>query len=91
MYIPNIASTIKEMTVNELRDFVFEKYYKKFARENSYYSMTHQKKKNEIELKENIPDPCNAKKHQSILRKKNKISKKKSKNIQNFIQGYKAG
>ena len=41
MYIPNIASTIKEMTVNELRDFVFEKYYKKFARENSYYSMTH--------------------------------------------------
>ena len=41
MYIPNIASTIKEMTVNELRDFVFEKYYKKLARENSYYSMTH--------------------------------------------------
>ena len=34
------------------------------------------RKKNEIELKENIPDPCNAKKHQSILRKKNKISKK---------------
>ena len=36
MYIPNIASAIRMMTVNELRDFIFE---------NSYYSMKHQKKK----------------------------------------------
>ena len=34
------------MTVNEHRDFIFESYYKRigFARENSYYSMKHQKK-----------------------------------------------
>ena len=34
------------MTVNELRDFIFENYYKQiaFSKENSYYSLKHQKK-----------------------------------------------
>ena len=34
------------MTVNELRNFVFENYYKRigFARENSFYSIIHQKR-----------------------------------------------
>ena len=55
------------MTVNELRDFIFKNYYKRigFARENSYYSMKHQKEK-VLQLfvtnfNEKIPDPSNAK------------------------------
>ena len=36
MYILNIR--IKKMSVNEIRDFIFENYYKqlKFSKENSY-------------------------------------------------------
>ena len=47
MYILNTASTIKKMTVNELRDFTLESYYKRigFAEESSYYSMKRLKKK----------------------------------------------
>ena len=47
MYIPNIVSTIKKISVNEVRDFIFKNYYKRigFSKENSYYSMKHQKKK----------------------------------------------
>ena len=39
MYILNIASAIKKMSVSELRDFAFEKYYKQigFIKERSYY------------------------------------------------------
>ena len=41
MYILNIAKAIKKMSVNEIRDFIFENYYKliAFSIENSYYSM----------------------------------------------------
>ena len=41
MNILNIASTIKKMSVNEIRDFIFEDYYRQigFSKENSYYSM----------------------------------------------------
>ena len=41
MYIQNIARAIKKMTVNEIRDFLFENYYKQigFSEENSYYSL----------------------------------------------------
>ena len=31
MYILNIASTIKKMSVNELRYFIFENYYKQIV------------------------------------------------------------
>ena len=68
MYILNIASLLKKMTVNELRDFVFENYYRQigFSKENSYYLMKHQKKKKDLQLfvtklTEEIPDPTNAK------------------------------
>ena len=46
MYVLNISSTIKKMTVNQLRDFIFEKYYKRIGlvKENSYYSMKRLKK-----------------------------------------------
>ena len=35
------------MLINEIRDFIFENYYKKivFSKENIYYSMQHLKKK----------------------------------------------
>ena len=46
MYIVNIANTIKMMSVNELRDFIFENYSKQigFTKEISYCSMKHLKK-----------------------------------------------
>ena len=78
MYIINIACAIKKMSVNEIRNFIFENYYRRsgFSKENSYYSMKHQKKKDirwfATKLKKQIPDPHNAKKHyQSFIRKKN--------------------
>ena len=39
----NTASATKKMTVNELRDFIFENYYRRilFSKENNYYSMKH--------------------------------------------------
>ena len=41
MYILNIPSTLKKMSVNEIKDFIFENYYKRivFSKENRYYSM----------------------------------------------------
>ena len=35
------------MSLNEIKDFIFENYYKRigFSMENSYYSMKHLKKK----------------------------------------------
>ena len=41
MYILNISSTIKKMTVDKLREFIFENYCKLigFSKEKSYYSM----------------------------------------------------
>ena len=46
MHILNIASTIKKMSANEIRDFIFENCYEQigYFKENSYYSMKHQKK-----------------------------------------------
>ena len=47
MYILNNPSAIKTMSVNEIRDFIFEKYCKQieFSKENSYYSIKPLKKK----------------------------------------------
>ena len=42
MYILNLLSTVnKKKTVKELKDFIFENYYRGigFTNENSYYSM----------------------------------------------------
>ena len=38
MYILKIARAIKKMSVNEIRDFMFENYYKQigFSKKNSY-------------------------------------------------------
>ena len=47
MYILNIARAMKSaMSVNEIRELIFENYYKSgFSKENRYYSMKHLKKR----------------------------------------------
>ena len=47
MYILNIAIAIKKMSINEIKDFIFESYCKRigFSKESSYYYMKHLKKK----------------------------------------------
>ena len=84
----NITKAIKMMSVNEIRDFISENYYKRieFSKEICYYSMKRLKKKDLLllanKLIEKIPDPPNAKEHyQSFIRKKNRKSVKQSKII----------
>ena len=86
MYILNIASTIKKMSVNELIVVIFGNYCKRigFVKERSYYLMKRLTKKDLLflatKLTEKIPDPGNAKEHyQSFIRKKTKKSVKQSK------------
>ena len=47
MYTLNITKAIKKISGNEIRDFIFENYYKRisFSKENSYYSMKRLKKR----------------------------------------------
>ena len=47
MYMLNIVKSIKKMPVIEIKDLIFENYFKiiEFSKENSYYSMKHLKKK----------------------------------------------
>ena len=75
------------MTVNKIRDFIFENYYKRigFSKENSYCSMKRFKKKKKDllllanKLIEKIADLDKAKEHyQSFIRKKNARSVKQS-------------
>ena len=61
-----------------LTDFIYEKYYRRigFPKENSYYSMKHQKKKglppSSTKLIEKKPDPSNTKEYyQSYLKRQN--------------------
>ena len=82
MYTLNIARAIKKMTVNKVRDFIFETYYKRigFSKENSFYSLKHLKKIIIVACKQinrkKIPD---AREHyQSFFRKKNRKSVKQS-------------
>ena len=61
------------MSIKELKDFIHENY---FPKENSYYSMKHQKKTNVLllstKLIEKIPDATNAKQNdQPYLKRKN--------------------
>ena len=62
-----MVSAIKKMTAKELKDFIFENVYTRlgFARENSYYSMKHQKKTDlhlfATKLRKKKTDPSNAK------------------------------
>ena len=70
MYILNIASAIKKISVNEIRDFIFVNYYKQiaFCKENIYYSVRHLKQK---KISEKVSCLPNDKEHyQSFVRKK---------------------
>ena len=65
MYILNVARAKKKVPVNEIRDFIFENYYKRtvFYKEISYYSMKRFKKRLKVAWKQinrKIPDPYNA-------------------------------
>ena len=42
----SIVGAIKKMTIKELKDFVYEKYYKwvRFIKESTYYSTKHQRR-----------------------------------------------
>ena len=50
MYTLNIVRAMKKMSVNEIREFVFEDYHKRigFSKESSYYSVKRLKKKSFI-------------------------------------------
>ena len=82
MYIVIIARGIKKMSVNEIKDFMFENDYKLigFSKEINYYSMKRLKKKKDLLLLLNkliekylIPEH-----YQSFIRKKNTMSVKQS-------------
>ena len=55
MYMLNIVSAIKKMTIKELRDFNYENYYKEigFSKENIYYLIKYQTKKTYDHLQPN--------------------------------------
>ena len=77
MCILNIARAIKTMPVNEIKDFIFENYYKlsRFSKVNSYCLMKRLKRRDLLlfanNLIEKIPDPRISKEHyQSLIKKK---------------------
>ena len=65
MYTLNLVRPIKKMSVNEIRDFTSEKYYKRigFSKESSYYSMKRLKRNDLLllanKLIEKVPGPRN--------------------------------
>ena len=46
MYKLTILSALKQMTIKELKDIIYENYYRRigFPKESSYHSMKHKKK-----------------------------------------------
>ena len=82
MFNLNIASAIKKMPVNKLRDFIFENFHKRigFVKKEFIIKWNVWKKGSLFltnKLIENTPDPCNAKEqYQSFLRKENEKSVK---------------
>ena len=81
----NLVRALKKMFVNEIKDFIFENYYKRieFSKEISYYLMKGSKRKYLLlltnKLIEKVPHPRNAKEHyESFLMKKNRKSVKQS-------------
>ena len=71
------------MSINDIRDFIFESYYKRigFSKESSYYLIKLFKRKDLLffthKLIQKVPDPRSAKEHyESFLKKKNRKSVK---------------
>ena len=69
MYTLNITKAIKKISVNYIRDFIYENYYKRIvlSKEGSYRLSKHSEKKDLLlfvnKLIEKVPDPRNAKQH----------------------------
>ena len=65
MYTLNITRAIKKITVNEIRGFILENYYKRIeiSKESTCYSMKRLKRIDLLLLAnksiEKEPDPCN--------------------------------
>ena len=85
MYILNNTKAIKTTSINEVKDFIFENYFKRigFSKKVSYISMKHLNKKYlsllANKLIKNIPDPINAKEHyESFIIKKTRKPVKQS-------------
>ena len=88
MFIFNIANAIKTMSSKKLNDLVFLNYCKQIrcSKENNYYLMKHQKKKDLLlcatKLIEKALDAANAKEYYQLFSKiKNKKLVKLSKMI----------
>ena len=77
------------MSVNEVKDFIFEKYYKQigFYKKDSYYSMEGLNKKGLLlianKLIKNIPDLRNAKGHYKLFIKQSEIITYQPRSFQN--------
>ena len=76
MYILDITKAVRNMSIIEIKDFIFENFDKwiGFSKGSSYYSMKQVKKKKKKDLLllankliENIPDPRNAKEHYQLF------------------------
>ena len=62
MDIVNIASAIKKLTIKELRDFIFENYYKRIGFSEKKKQLLFNEA-SEKKIIEKIPDPSNAKEY----------------------------
>ena len=79
MYILNITKTRKMISINKIKGFIFENYYKQigFSKKISYNSIKGLNKNALLllanKLIKNVLDPRNAKEHyQSFIMKKNR-------------------
>ena len=66
MYILNVARAVKKKSVNEIRDFIFENYYKKFGfLKKTVVILWNALKKDLLSIPnksmQKIPDSCNVK------------------------------
>ena len=82
-----MTKIIKKMSVNEIRDFIFENYYKQtdFSKEYCYYSMTRLKEKFYCysETIQKIPNSRDSKEEYQLF-----IRKEKPKSIKTIKSNY---
>ena len=72
MYVLNITKAIKTMSINEVKNFIFENFYKQigFSKESSYYLMKRLNKKRFIVVRYQI----NKEKYLILVMLKNTIN-----------------
>ena len=80
----SVVGAIKKMTIKELKDFVYEKYYEwvRFIKESTYYSTKHQRR-SFLSFATKLIEKCLIllipKNQSQLKRKKNKSGKKNQK------------